>query len=558
MGRRVLIVGGVAAGASCAARVRRLDESAEIIVFERGPYVSFANCGLPYYVGNVIADERKLLLATPELFQQRFRIEVRTESEVVALDREGGRVEVRERRSGRAYREPFDALVLATGAAPVRPPIPGVDLPGVFVLRTIPDSRKIRHWIEEHGVRRAVIVGAGLVGVEMAENLHRRRIEVTMLEMLDQVLPPFDPEMARPMLDRLRENGITVRLGDAVSSLRAEGGTLRLATRGGAEVAADLVILSVGVRPESQLARDAGLALGAGGAVAVDESMRTSDPRIWAVGDVAEVRDVVTGALGSAALAGPANRQGRIAADSLCGRPARFRGVQGTAVCGAFGLTAACTGAAEKSLKRTGAIEYHTVYLHPGNHVSYYPGARPIHMKIVFRKDDGRVLGAQAVGEEGVEKRIDVLACAIQLGATVYDLEEAELCYAPQFGAAKDPVNLAGMVAANVLRGDLPLADWALARNGGDGPAGRGPCLLDVRDPEEYAAGHLEGAVNIPLPQLRERMHELPGDRDLLVCCAVGQRAYYATRALLQHGYRARMFPGGWKTWRCLETRREE
>lgn len=557
MGRRVLIVGGVAAGASCAARVRRLDESAEIVVFERGPYVSFANCGLPYYVGNVIQDEGKLLIATPELFQQRFRIDVRTENEVLAIDRGASEIEVGDRRHGREYRERYDALVLATGSAPVRPPLPGVDSPGVFVIRTIPDSRKIRAWIEEHGVRRAVVVGAGLVGVEMAENLVRRQIEVTVLEMLDQVLPPLDPEMARPVLDRMRRNGVAVRLGDAVASIRPEADAMRVTTRDGAEVSADLVILSAGVRPESQLARRAGLVLGAGDAVAVDQAMRTSDARIWAVGDVAEVRDVVTGALGPTALAGPANRQGRTAADSICGRPAHFRGVQGTAVCGVFGLTAACTGSNERSLRRAGVTEYHKVYLHPGNHVSYYPGARPIHMKVLFHARDGRILGAQAVGEEGVEKRIDVIACAIQLGATVFDLEEAELCYAPQYGAAKDPVNLAGMVAGNVLRGDLPLADWEAARSGRPGPVSAGPFILDVREPEEYAAGHLDGAVNVPLPQLRDRMHELPADRETLVCCAVGQRAYYAARALLQRGYRARVLSGGWDTWLCLEARQK-
>ena len=456
--KRVLILGGVAGGASCATRLRRLCEDCEIVVFDRGPYVSFANCGLPYYVGDVIQDEAKLLVATPELFRQRFNIDVRVDSEVTRIDRDAHTIEIVERRTGRTYVERYDALVLSLGAAPVRPALPGIDLPGIFVLRTIPDSRRIRDWIRDHGARRAVVVGAGFIGLEMAENLVARGLEVTVIEMAPQVLPPFDPEMAVPIEGHLRAKGVALHLGDGVASFTQEEAGLAVHAKSGATHTADLVILAIGVRPEVGLARAAGLEIGALGGVRVDETMRTSDADVWAVGDMVEVRDFVTGAWSLIPLAGPANRQGRLAAEAIAGRPRPFRGVQGTAVCGVFGWTAALTGASERSLQRAGRTDYERVFLHPGHHVGYYPGAQPMYLKLLFARSDGRVLGAQAVGAEGVDKRIDVIAAAIQKGATVYDLEEAELCYAPQFGAAKDPVNVAGMIASNVLRGDVELA----------------------------------------------------------------------------------------------------
>lgn len=536
--KRVLIVGGVAGGASAAARTRRLDESCEIIVFDRGPFVSFANCGLPYYVGDVIKDEADLIVASPELFKSRFDIEVRTRHEVTRIDRGGKRIEVTELETGRAYTERYDQLVLSPGARPIRPPLPGIDLPGIFVLRTIPDSRHIREWIESHDAQRAVVVGAGFIGLEMAENLKRRGLEVTVLEMLDQVMPPLDVEMAFPVEEHLREDGVELLLGDAVAGFAEKGGTLEVQTAAGAAIPAELVILGIGVRPETTLARDCGLDIGGRGGIAVDASMRTSDADIYAVGDAVEVPDVVTGEMTCLALAGPANRQGRIAADAICGRDSTFRGVQGTSVCGVFDLVVAATGASEKALRRAGIEDYEAIYLHPGHHVGYYPGSRPIHMKLIFARADGRVLGVQAVGEKGVERRVDVIAMAIQMGATVYDLEQAELCYAPQFGAAKDPVNLAGMIAANVLRGDHPIVHWCE-------PRPDDVVLLDVRSPEEYERGHVDGALNIPLPELRSRLDELPTDRDIWVYCAVGQRAYYATRALLQRGRRVRNLSGG-------------
>jgi NADPH-dependent 2,4-dienoyl-CoA reductase/sulfur reductase-like enzyme/rhodanese-related sulfurtransferase len=546
MAKRVLIVGGVAGGASCAARLRRQAEDAEIVLFERGPYVSFANCGLPYYVGNVIQDEKKLLVASAEHFKTRFNIEVRTENEVMSIDRERREIEVKRLLSGEVYREKYDALVLSPGATPIRPVLPGIDLPGIFSLRTIPDSRRIRLWIEEQKVERAVIIGGGLVGLEMAENLVTRGISVTVVEMLDQVLPPLDPEMAEPVQEHLTKSGVFLHLSDALAGFEPSAtGGLVVRTKSGSRLPADLVILSIGVRPEIKLAKDAGLMIGERGGIRADEQMRTSDPNIWAVGDAVETRNFVTGEWGLVPLAGPANRQGRVAADSICEQEAYFRGVQGTAVCGLFGLTVATTGANEKTLRRVGITNYQKIYLHPGQHVAYYPGASPIHMKLLFAVDDGRILGAQAVGQDGVEKRIDVIAMAIQNGASVFDLEEAELCYAPQFGAAKDAVNMAGMIAANVLRGDVPLAEWETLSS-------TAALLVDVRQPEEFAAGHIEDAINLPLPQLRIRLGELPHDREIWVNCGVGQRSYYALRILLQHGFKAKNLSGGFTTYKAF------
>ena len=555
-GKRILIVGGVAGGASCAARARRLCERCEIVVFDRGPYVSFANCGLPYYVGEVIEEEEKLLLASPERFRDRFDIQVHTETEVLRIDRETREIEVRELRSGETRREAYDALVLSPGAEAIRPVLPGIDLPGIFVLRTIPDSRRIRQALG--GAARAVVVGGGFIGLEMVENLVRRGLEVTVVELADQLMPPLDPEMASSVAIRLRDNGVALRLEQSVEAFeeRPEGGLLAR-TSSGEAIETDIAILGIGVRPLSSLAQQAGLEIGSRGGIRVDESMRTSDPSVWAVGDAVEVPDVVTGAVGPVPLAGPANRQGRIAAAAILGRggenapsaersAARFRGVQATAICGVFGLTVAITGASEKALQRAGISHYAKVYLHPGHHVDYYPGAQPIHIKLLFSAEDGRILGAQAVGEEGVARRIDVIAMALQMGGTVFDLEEAELCYAPQFGAAKDPVNLAGMVAANHLCGDLPLVDWSEFANG-DAE------IVDVRSADEFQEGHHPDARNIPLEELRGRLDELPADREIHLVCGVGQRAYYATRALLQRGFDARNLSGGMKTYHAFK-----
>lgn len=550
---RILIVGGVAGGASCAARARRLSEDAEIIMFERGPYVSFANCGLPYHVGDVITDEKRLLVATPELFKKRFNIEVRVQTEALTIDRERHTVELRRGETGELYRQEYDALVLATGSMPIRPPIPGIDLPGVFSLRTIPDSRQMREWIVERKAERAVVVGGGFIGLETAENLAKRGISVTIMDMLPQVMPPIDPEMAVPIHEHLRAKGVRLHLSDGAARFErnADGPTISVVTKSGASYDSDMVLLAVGVRPEVRLGREAGLEIGLLGGIRVTDQLRTNDAHIWAVGDAVEVRDCVTGTWSLIPLAGPANRQGRIAADVILGRDARFRGVQGTMVCRVFDVTVAATGASEKALLRHGIdgqpAQYEKIYLHPGHHVNYYPGAKPITMKLIFSTQDGKILGAQAVGEEGVEKRIDVISMAIQQGGTVFDLEEAELCYAPQFGAAKDPVNVAGMIAANALRGDAPVAHWSDMRQ-------TASQILDVRELDEYSRAHFEGATNIPLHMLRERMPELPRDRELLVYCGVGQRSYYASRALRLNGFRARNMSGGIRT---LEAERQ-
>jgi len=544
--RRVLIIGGVAGGASCAARLRRLDEAAEIVVFDRGPYVSFANCGLPYYVGDVIIDERELLVASPELFRERFAIDIHTDTEATAIDRDARTITVRDVRSGTVRRERYDALVLAPGAAPIRPPLPGIDLPGVFAVRSIPDTRRIRAWISERAARTATVVGGGFIGLEMVENLIRRGLAVTILEKLPQVMPPLDPEMAAPLMQHLEASGVRLHMNDGLARIETTANaSLVVTAESGVRLDADLVILAIGVRPEIELARVAGLAIGPRGGIVTDAQMRTSDLHVWAVGDAAEVRDVLTGQETVLPLAGPANRQGRVAAESIAGRDSRFRGVQATAVVGVLGMTIAATGASEKGLTRAGVRDFAKIYLHPGHHAGYYPGARPIHMKLLFSVPDGRILGAEAVGTDGVEKRIDVIAMAIQLGGTVHDLAAAELCYAPQFGAAKDPVNLAGMIAQNVLNGDMPIADWARL---GTGDA----LVVDVREPDEFAAGSVPGAINLPLTRLRERYAELPTDREIWLTCGVGQRAYYATRFLAQHGYRVRNLTGGFATYRAF------
>ena len=550
---KVIIVGGVAGGASCAARLRRLDESAEIVVVERGPYISYANCGLPYYVGGLIPRESKLVLADAALFRAQLNVEVRTLCEAVAIDPEARTVQLLDVASGQLTTEAYDKLVLSPGASPIWPALPGIDLPGIFKVRTVPDVHVIREWMEGHvtdpsgletytgsqtvlPARRAVVVGGGFIGLEMAENLVHLGLDVTLVQRGPQLMSPMDPEMARYVERHVARNGVKLALGENVTGFRqAAGSSLEVLTESGKAIPADIVVMGIGVRPEVALALTAGVALGERGGILVDDQMRTSVPDIFAVGDAIEVKDHVTGAQAHVPLAGPANRQGRIAAEVIAGRDSRFRGTQGTAIVGLFDGAAAWTGVSEKTLRRIGDTDYEKVYLYPNSHAGYYPGAQYLAMKILFRKSDGRLLGAQAVGRDGVDKRIDALAIALQFGATVHDLEEAELTYAPQFGSAKSPVNFAGMVAADVLRGDMPVAHWDDEH----------PFLLDVRQPAELAVEQVPGVLNIPLPELRTRLDELPRDREIHVICRSGQRAYYATRILLQNGFEARTISGG-------------
>jgi len=551
---KVIIVGGVAGGASCAARLRRLDEKAEIIMVERGPYVSYANCGLPYHIGGVIEKESSLLVASEKTFREQFAVDCRTSCEAIKITPDKKTVDLRNVATGEVTTETYDKLVLSPGAASIRPPLPGIDLPGIFQVRTVPDARAICEWIEKGSLfltgmdkysgfqtvrpkTRAVVIGGGFIGLETAENLVHRGFDVTLVEMGDQILAPLDQEMARIVEGYVEKHGIRLALNDGVSGFKqAANGALEVQTKSGKTHPADIVILALGVRPDTTLAKMAGLEIGERGGIRVDDQMRTSDPDIFAVGDAIEVRDFVTGEWSLVALAGPANRQGRIAADVIAGRDSSFRGTQGTSIIGLFGGAAAWTGASEKTLKRIGDKDYEKIYIYPNSHAGYYPGARPIAMKVLFRKSDGRLLGAQALGEDMVDKRISAFAIALQMGATIYDLEEVEMCYAPPFGSAKDPVNFAGMVAADILRGDMPICHWDSVGKG---------FILDVREPVELAVENVPGAVNIPLGQLRARLGELPRDREILVVCRSGQRAYSATRVLLQNGFKARNVSGG-------------
>lgn len=548
--QRLVIIGGVAGGASAAARARRLSEEAEIIILERGPHVSFANCGLPYFVGGEIANEEDLLVQTPKSLHSRFNLDVRVNSEVVSIDREAKVVNVRELANGREYALPYDALVISTGAAPLLPPIPGIGREGHFTVRNVPDVVRIKSWISESESTRAVVVGGGYIGLEMAEQLVRHGgVSVSLVEALPQVMAPLDPEMAAWLHLELKQHGVELCTGSAVAAFEAPSDVEParasiVVIKDGRRLPADVVILGMGVKPESSLAKAAGLEIGERGGIRVNERMQTSDPAIYAVGDVVEVRDVITGAWSLIPLAGPANRQGRIAADNIMGRSASYQGTQGTAVLRLFGLTAGCTGANEKALRAAG-IACEVLHLHPASHAGYYPGAEPIALKVLFAPDTGKLLGAQAVGRDGVDKRLDVFATALKAGMTVHDLAELELAYAPPFGSAKDPVNFAGMAAQNVLAGDVALAQWHEIATLDPAKS----LVLDVRRADERAKGCIPGSMHIPLDELRGRLGELPKDKEIIASCQSGQRSYFACRLLAQHGFKVRNLAGSWRTW---------
>ncbi|ADN02450.1 FAD-dependent oxidoreductase [Spirochaeta thermophila] len=543
---KYLIVGGVAGGATTAARLRRLDEQAEIVIFERGRYISYANCGLPYYVGGVIPERERLFVQTPETFRAMFNVDVRVRSEVITIDRARKEVTVRNLETGEEYRESYDKLVLSPGAEPIRPPIPGIGDERIFTLRSVDDTDAIVRFIEEKKPRRVVIVGAGFIGLEMAENFHSRELKVTIVELAPQVMNVLDFEMAAEVHQHLKTKNVAFFLGDAVSAFERTGDELRVRLKSGRTLVCDFVLLSIGVRPDSRLAKEAGLELGPRGGIKVNEYLQTSDPDIYAVGDAIEFPNPITGKSMPTYLAGPANKQGRIVANNIVeGNKYTYKGSIGTAIAKVFDLTVASTGMPEKVLKEEG-IPHKAVIVHPGSHAGYYPGAQPMTIKLIFSPDDGRVLGAQIVGYEGVDKRIDLLASVIQRKGTVTELTEIEHAYAPPYSSAKDPVNIVGFVAENVLLGKSRHIHWYDILNAPQDEY----FLVDVRTPEEYALGTIEGAVNIPVQQLRARIAEIPRDRKVAVFCGVGFRAYVAERILRQHGYtEVYNLSGGYKTY---------
>ena len=542
---KVIIVGGVAAGASAAARLRRLDERAEITVFEKGKHVSFANCGLPYYVGNVIRAEGSLLLVTPELFKERFNIEVRTEHEVLSIDRARKEVEVKDLKSGRIFRASYDVLVLATGSTPLKPKMEGIDLPGVMTLRSVEDARAIKE--KALGGKKVAVVGGGFIGLEAAENLIRLGKEVHVYQLLDRVLPAYDPEFAPFIHAELARHGIRLHLGTEVKGFEERGKKTALLSSEGEEEF-DFVIMAIGVRPASSLAKKAGLALGKRGHIIVDKHMRTSDPHVFAAGDNAAVDSLITGENSGIALAGPANKEGRIAADNMAGIASSYKEFLGSSVIKLFSLTASMVGMGEKEAERRG-IKAKSAFASLSSHASYYPGSTPLLIKLVFEEDSSRILGAEAIGYEGVDKRIDVIATAMAAGMKASDLKDLDLAYAPPYSSAKDPVNMLGFIAENIERGLLKTFSYEevdkLPRDGS-------VTLLDVRTKEEYVEGHIDGFVNIPLDELRERIDEIDPNKKAYVHCLSGLRSYLAARILMGHGIDAYSLSGGWMIYQKM------
>lgn len=539
--KRTIIVGGVAGGATAAARLSRLSAEREIIIFERGAHVSFANCGLPYYIGGVIEHEDSLLLANPHMFKSRYGIEVYVRHEVVAIHAEEKYVSVKNTDTGAVHQWGYDELVLSPGAAPLRPPMPGVDLPGVLTLRTVPDANAIRSFIAEHGVKRALVIGAGFIGLEVAENLHHAGIQVNVVEGGSHVLPPLDAHMAGYVADLLLAHGIGIETGRIATGIRhTASGALQAYNDEWQSTEADLIILAIGVRPEISLARAAGIEIGETGAILTDEYMRTSMPGIWAVGDAVQVVNRLTGKPMRLALAGVAQKQARVAADNIAGRSSRFKGVLGTSVLRLFGTTIAITGQNADALAHSADAEFEYVDGHHPQHVAYYPGATPIHSRLVYRRKDGLLLGYTAIGQHGVARRVDVVASLMGKGGTVYDLAEAELCYSPQEGAAKDAVNQLALAAVNNLEGLHPVAHFEDITDDS--------FLLDVRETAEVRQSPFKYAVNIPLSQLRNRFEELPQNREIFVFCQSGVRGHSATAFLNQRGFRARHLSGGYLT----------
>ncbi|WP_138417365.1 CoA-disulfide reductase [Aquibacillus sediminis] len=544
--KKIIIVGGVAGGATAAARLRRLDEESQIVLFERGEYVSFANCGLPYYIGETIKDRSKLLVQTVEGMSKKFNLDIRNLTEVTKIDRENKTVTVKNVQTGETYEESYDALILSPGAKPIFPPIPGIkEADNIFTLRNIPDTDKIKAYVDERKPNEAVVIGGGFIGLEMAENLVDRGVNVTLVEMAKQVMAPLDYEMAAIVHRHLKDKGVNLILEDGVKAFEDNGNKIVLSS--GKEITTDMTMLSIGVKPENSLAAEVGLELGDRGGIKVNEYLQTNDPAIFALGDAIEVTDYINGQPTMIPLAGPANRQGRIVANNVYGKQEAYKGTLGTGIAKVFDLTVATTGNNEKVLSQKG-IEYRVAHVHPASHAGYYPGAAPIALKLIFDGETGKIFGAQAVAADGADKRIDVIATAIKGNLTVHDLTEIELSYAPPFSSAKDPVNMVGYVASNMIDEGIETAQWHEI----DQVIEDGGMLIDVREPVEREAGFIKGSVNIPLGEIRDRLDEIPKDETIYITCQVGLRGYLATRILTANGYKVKNLDGGWKTYSAV------
>ncbi|NFA60659.1 FAD-dependent oxidoreductase [Clostridium sporogenes] len=542
MNKKVLIIGGVAGGASAAARLRRLDENAQIIMFERGEYISFANCGLPYYIGETIKERDNLLVQTPEAMMGRFNIDVRVNSEVTSIDTKEKKVTVNSKEKGK-YEETYDYIIMSPGAIPIKPPIEGINNSKIFTLRNIPDTDKIKDYVDNKNVKSAVVVGGGYIGVEMAENLKERGINVVLVEAAPHILAPFDSEMVTFAEQELQDNGVGLILGDGVKSFHENNNKIKVSLQSGTELNVDIVILAIGVKPDTQFLKGSSIEIGPRGHIIVDKHMKTNVEGIYAVGDAIEVVDYINENKTAIPLAGPANKQGRIAADNIFGLNSSYKGTQGTAIIKVFGLTGASTGNNERALSKFN-IPYEISYTHSQSHASYYPGATQISLKLIF-DTKGKILGAQAFGYDGVDKRIDDIATVIRFGGTIYDLEELELAYAPPYSSAKDPVNMIGFVAENLLTGKV---ETVLSKDIDNRDKNK-VMLLDVRDDIEIENGKLEGAIEIPINQLRNRLSEIPKDKEVWIYCQIGLRGYIAARILMANGYKVKNLNGGYKTY---------
>lgn len=543
MKKKILIVGGVAGGATCAARLRRLSEQDEIIILERGDHISFANCGLPYYIGSVIKDRQRLLLQTPESFHKRYNVDVRIRSEVTKIDRAAKAVTIKDLSSNREYTEGYDYLLLSPGAQPIKPPLPGINDQRIFTLRNIPDTDIIKRHIDESHPKTALVIGGGFIGIEMAENLHALGIQVTLVERMDQVMPPIDRDIANALAIHIRDKGVELILGASLKEFNGEEDLIAILDDG-RKISCDMAILSIGVRPDTKFLTDSGIELEQNGAIRVNDQMRTNDPSIFAVGDAVTTNNPISDNPWWIALATPANRQARLVADIINGIDAHYPGTIGTSVVKVFDLTVASTGCSEKYLKANG-IKYEKSFTHSANHAGYYPGATPVTTKLIFDPASGKILGAQIIGQNGVDKRIDVIATAVRCNAKAGDLKNLELSYAPPYGSAKDPVNIAGYVADNILNRTVEICHWHDIED----RLKKGAFLLDVRTKLEFEGGSIDGAKNIPIDELRSRLNEIPTGETVIAYCAVGLRGYLACRILTQSGYKTLNLSGGYTTY---------